>query len=304
MKKPLDSKQQGGIDLHIHSTASDGTCTPSEILRMAFEIGLEAISITDHDTLEGVRCAINGNAPAHPRLLTGVEISTRAPEGFRVGGSLHILGYGVDVDDQALQLALSELQTARDMRVPLILQRLNDIGIPICMAQVTAKAGEGSIGRPHIARALVEMGEAVDIDDVFDRLLNKGRPAYVDKYRIPCRQAIDLIHQAGGVAVLAHPYLIPGGGQADSLAALLHVLCDCGLEGIETYYPQHPPEAVALCLEMAQRFDLLVTGGTDFHGDLSPDIQIGRGKDDMHIPFELYERLIARTAITRTATKG
>lgn len=296
MKKPLDFRNRGGIDLHIHSTASDGTCTPSEILRMASEIGLEAISITDHDTLDGIRCAVNGSDPLYPRLLTGVEISTRAPQGFQVGGSLHILGYGVDAHDQPLQLALSELQTARDMRVPLILQRLNGIGIPLSMAHVKAQAGEGSIGRPHIARALIEMGVAADIDDVFDRLLSKGRPGYVDKYRIPCRQAIDLIKQAGGVAVLAHPYLVPGGDQPDALAALLHALCDCGLEGIETYYPQHPPEAVALCLEMARRFDLLVTGGTDFHGDLTPDIQIGRGKDDMHIPFELYELLIARTA--------
>jgi 3',5'-nucleoside bisphosphate phosphatase len=296
LKKPLDSRHRGGIDLHIHSTASDGTCTPSEILRMASEIGLEAISITDHDTLEGIRSALSGCDPAYPRLLTGVEISTRAPQGFQVGGSLHIIGYGVDIDDQPLQLALGELQTARDARVPLIVKQLNAIGIPLSMTHVMAQAGEGSLGRPHIARALVEMGVAADIDDVFDRLLSKGRPGYVDKYRIPCRQAIDLIRQAGGVAVLAHPYLVPGGDQSDSLAKLLHALCDCGLEGIETYYPQHTPQAVALCLEMARRFDLLVTGGTDFHGDLSPDIQIGRGKDDMHIAFELYEALIARMA--------
>lgn len=296
MKKPLDFNHRGGIDLHIHSTASDGTRSPSDLLRMASALALEAIAITDHDTLEGNRDLLNAAIPGHLHLLTGVEISTQAPEGFHMGGSLHILAYGVDVADAPLQEALSELQAGRDARIPQILERLNNLGVPITMAQVMAHAGRGAIGRPHVARALVQLGAAADIDQAFDRYLGRGAPAYVDKYRIPCRQVVALIRGAGGVAVLAHPYLVAGGGEPESLAALLKALCAMGLGGIEAYYPQHPPEAVALYLEMARRFGLLVTGGTDYHGDLSPDIQMGRGAGDMHIPYALYEALAARVS--------
>ncbi|MBR9979529.1 MAG: PHP domain-containing protein [Desulfatitalea sp.] len=296
MKKPLDSNFQGGIDLHLHSTASDGTCPPNALLDMASDMGLEAIAITDHDTLQGVLGALRGPIPERLHLLTGVEISTQAPEGFAVGGSLHILGYGVDVDDAPLQDALSELQAARDSRIPLIVDRLNAMGIALTMEQVLAHAGTGSPGRPHVATALIRMGIVESVDEAFDRLLSKGRPGYVDKYRIPCRRAIERIEQAGGVAVLAHPYLVPGGDHAITLAPLVRALCDMGLAGIEVYYPEHSPEAVAHYLEVARQFDLLVTGGTDFHGALTPDIQMGRGRGDLHIPLALYEALAERVS--------
>lgn len=294
MKKPLDSKHRGGIDLHIHSTASDGTCTPAELIMMASDSGLEAIAITDHDTLEGIRELQRLGIPDRLHMLTGVEISTRAPEGFHQGGSLHILGYGVDTDHAPLQEALTRLQTARETRIPQILERLNGLGIPITMTHILTQTGRRSVGRPHVGAALVKIGVVTDMDQAFDRFLSKGRPAYVDKYRMPCKQAVELIHDAGGVAVLAHPYLVPGGGRADSFSSLLDALCDLGLDGIEVYYPQHPPEAEASYLQMARQFGLLVTGGTDFHGDLSPEIQMGRGRGDMHIPYALYEALAAR----------
>jgi 3',5'-nucleoside bisphosphate phosphatase len=292
LKKPLDSDHPGGIDLHIHSTASDGTCSPSEILQIAADIGLRAVSITDHDTLAGSRAALNCPLPDHLNVISGVEVSTQAPDGFMIGGSLHILGYGMDVNHGPLQRALDDLQNARDTRIPRIIERLNRAGIPIGMQQVLELVGDGSPGRPHIARAMIEMGVVSDVDQAFDRFLSKGRPGYVDKYRIDCRLALELIRQAGGIPVLAHPYLIPGAKDRD-LDDLVKRLCDLGLMGIEVYYPEHPPQAVSYYRELADRFDLVLTGGSDFHGELSPDVRLGCGRGDLHVPFDLYESLVS-----------
>lgn len=297
MKSPLDSNHLGGIDLHIHSTASDGTCTPAELIRLATDIGLQAIAITDHDTLDGTCSAQEGAIPAQLRILSGVELSAAPPSGFPMGGSLHILGYGLDPDCLALKQALAELRAARDQRIPKIIERLNHIGIAISLPQVMDQVGFGSPGRPHIARVLIDMGVATDINDAFDRYLAKGQPAYVDKYRIECRRALELIHLAGGVPVLAHPYLVPGGHTAvTTLVARLHAM---GLMGIEVYYPHHTCEDVACYLDLAQRFELLVTGGTDFHGQVTPNIQLGRGLGDLNIPYALYEALISRLSSKR-----
>jgi hypothetical protein len=293
----LDSNHLGGIDLHIHSTASDGTCAPSEILQMASGLGLKAIAITDHDTLAGSREVLRGTLPSRLLFLSGVEISTKAPDGFAMGGSLHILGYGVDVNDGPLEQALVELQQARDSRIPRIVERLNQAGVPVTMPQVLAQVGDASPGRPHVARAMIQMGVVADVDEAFDRYLSKGKPAYVDKYRIPCQRALELIHGAGGVAVLAHPYLVPGGQEV--LTALIGRLCGLGLAGLEVHYPEHSPEDVACYLALARRFDLLTTGGTDFHGDLLPDIHLGRGRGDLQVPWALYEALATKIATKR-----
>jgi len=283
-------KQSGGIDLHIHSTASDGTLSPVEIVRMAADKGLRAISITDHDTLAGSRSVLTVPMPDGLNFLSGVEISTAAPAGFQMGGSLHILGYGMDVNDAPLEQALADLQQARDERIPRIIDLLNRAGIPITMAEVTALVGDGSAGRPHVARALIQAGAATDVNDAFDRFLAKGQPAYVEKRRVDCRLAIELILGAGGIPVLAHPYLVPG-GRTDALLALLGPLCDMGLMGIEAYYSRHTPEDVAFYLDLARRYDLLVTGGTDFHGDLIADLEMGSGQGGLFVPYTLYEAL-------------
>ena len=290
----------GNIDLHIHTTASDGTFTPSEIIQMALARGLGAIAITDHDTLAGSRAALAMQPPDHLNILSGVEISTAAPEGFPMAGSLHILGYGVDLDDEPLEQALVDLQHGRDERIPKIVTKLNRAGIPVSIADVMAMVVEGSAGRPHVAQALILAGVARDVNDAFDRFLAKGQPGYVEKRRIDCRQAIALIRGAGGIAVLAHPYLAPG-GQSAALADLLATLCDMGLQGIEAYYSRHSPQNVALYLEMARRFDLVVTGGSDFHGDLIPDIQLGNGEGDLSIPYSVYEALLTRIAKQKAA---
>lgn len=289
----MSSDPIGGIDLHIHSNASDGTFSPEEIVRMAVEKKLRAIAITDHDTLVGSRSVLAGALPDHLHFITGVEISTAAPAGFRMGGSLHILGYGVDVDHAPLEQALADLQRARDERIPKIVDLLNRAGVPITMSAVTALVGDGSAGRPHVARALIRAGAAKNVNDAFDRYLAKGQPAYVEKRRLDCRIAIELIRDAGGIAVLAHPYLVPGGG-SEALVALLDPLCDMGLMGIEAYYSRHTPEDVGFYLDLAERYDLVVTGGSDFHGDLIPDIEMGSGLGDLFVPFSLYEALVLR----------
>lgn len=287
----MDSKQCGGIDLHIHSTASDGTNTPIEILEMATHAGLQAISITDHDTLDGSRQAFSAEIPLSVEFLTGVEISVQAPKESHIGDSLHILGYGIDPNDSALTRALTKFQGVRAARIHHIVHRLHQLGLPISLQQVMEAAGSGTAGRPHVAAAMVNAGFATDINDAFDRYLGNGRPACVPKERMDCEGAFDLILKAGGIPVLAHPYLIPCRDAAHRML-LVEQLCDLGLKGLEVYYPKHTPEAVVQYLALAEKYDLLVTGGTDFHGDLIPDIEMGRGAGDLHVPYTLFEKLL------------
>jgi predicted metal-dependent phosphoesterase TrpH len=258
---------------------------------MAVQKRIHAIAITDHDTIEGARLALQSKVQTAPLFLPGVEISTQAPSQFKVNGSLHLLGYGIDVDNRPLADALETLQQARRNRVPRIVKRLNDTGIEIQLNQVAKEVGSGAPGRPHIAKVLMKMGVVASMDEAFDRLLGKNRPGYVDKERIDCHRAMDLIRNAGGVPVLAHPCLIKGKGTF-SLEDLVRCLCRMGLMGIEAYYPEHSPRDVTYLLALARNHDLLVTGGTDFHGDVTPHLQMGKGDGQMHIPFSVYQALV------------
>ncbi len=288
----MESKLNGGIDLHIHSTASDGTYAPADLLRMAARLGLEAIAITDHDILEGSRQALSGAIPANLKLISGVEISVNAPADCRIDGSMHVLGYGIDLQDPPLNAALEELQDARNRRIPAIVTRLNELGVGIDLEAVLEQAGEGAAGRPHVASVLVRMGAARDIDDAFQKYLAGGRPAYVDKYRLECRRAFDLIRGAGGVPVLAHPFLIRS-RQDHWMGSLFKRLADMGLLGVEAYYSKHPPEIVDFIKKEARKYNLLITGGSDFHGELTPGVQMGRGLGDLFVPSELFGTLTA-----------
>jgi predicted metal-dependent phosphoesterase TrpH len=280
-----------GIDLHIHSTASDGTLTPAEIIALACRRRLGAISITDHDSIAGARDAMTVGIPEGLGFLTGVEISAAPPPGFDFPGSLHILGYGFCTDAPALCRTLEALQASRRQRIPQILQRLDHLGLPISLEALAETAGNAAPGRPHIARAMVDQGYAVSIEDAFDRYLAHGRPAYAEKYRVAAQDAIAVIRAAGGAAVLAHPFLVGTSG-ARNLEDLIATLTAMGLQGIECYYPQHPAEATAHCLSLARRHTLLVTGGTDFHGAVTPDIQIGEGAGDFFVPYRCYAALL------------
>ena len=286
----MDFKYQGGIDLHIHSNASDGTHSPAEILHIAAQQGLEAISITDHDSTEGSRLALACQRSASLDFITGVEISSQAPSQFKINGSLQILGYGIDPEHKPLVQALEALRQARDKRTHQIVERLNRIGIALTVEQVMAEVGQATAGRPHVARALIKAGVAADVNDAFDRFIGHGAPAFVGKKRLPYEQTFELIIKAGGVPVLAHPYLVERESE-QPLEKLVEQLSASGLKGIEVYYPDHNAEAVTRYLNIAKQFKLFVTGGTDFHGQLIPDIQMGRGRGDLYIPYAVFENL-------------
>jgi len=289
----LDSSGQAGIDLHIHSTASDGTRTPREIVSIALDLQLRAIAITDHDTIDGAREVLAQGVPPSLQFVPGVEISATP---FFEGGpdsSYHILGYFFDLNDPPLNQLLTRLQTARSGRNPEIIKKLQASGFDISMDEVQLAAGGGQTGRPHIAQVLLNKGYVDSINHAFNAFLSKGQPAYVDKFRIDCRGAIDIITGAGGIPVLAHPGLIAVESDSD-LDVLVSSLKDEGLLGLEVHYPEHTAKQVAQFVEMAATHNLLITGGTDFHGELKPEISMGTGDGSLFVPFQLFEALLAR----------
>jgi hypothetical protein len=288
----LAFNRPSAIDLHIHSTASDGTLSPPQLVAMAVELGLGAIAITDHDSIAGSREALLEGIPDSLGFLTGVEISAEPPPSYPGSGSIHILGYGIRLDDPELNRALEKLQDARKDRNPLIVARLNQLGVPITLKEVEQEAGEGGRpGRPHIAKVMIRKGIATDIDDAFDRYLGNGRPAYIDKFRVDFAAAIQLINAAGGTPVLAHPCLLELESD-DQLDELLREMVSMGLKGLEVHFTDHSAEQTRCYAELARRYDLLMTGGTDFHGGTHPGTRMGVGKGDLVVPYALYEKLI------------
>ncbi len=280
------------IDLHIHSTASDGTLSPLEILTLAQDLNIAAISITDHDTLEGSKDALSCGIPPSVKFLTGVEISADPPPSFSCPGSFHILGYAVDIDNTELNHTLSMLKDSRNNRNPRILKLLSGLGIEIALDEVWNLAGGSQMGRPHIAQLMVKKGYAQSIDAAFDEYLGNGKPAYVDRFRFECEQTIKAILNAGGIPVLAHPFLL-NIKENEVLEDLIAVLTEMGLRGIEVYYPEHTKDLIAYYTRLARHYNLLITGGTDFHGDIKPEIKMGSGTGDLFIPYVLYEKLIS-----------
>ena len=286
----MDYKKQAGIDLHIHSNASDGSFSPDDIFRHAIRLGLKAISITDHDTLGGVRDALYMGIPESIKFIPGVEISAELPEYYEFTGGCHILGYFINPEHPPLNDALKILQDARIKRNPAIIKKLHALGIDISLEDVGKDTQTRQAGRPHIAQAMVKKQIVRSIDEAFEKYLGYGKSAYVAKYRIPCAEAIALIRDACGIPVLAHPFLI-GTIDAASFETLIKKQKAMGLMGIEVYYPGHTADMKTHFASVARRFDLLITGGTDFHGTLTPGIEMGIGKGDMFIPYCLYEKL-------------
>jgi predicted metal-dependent phosphoesterase TrpH len=298
----LDSKPRA-VDLHIHSTASDGSFDPLEILNLAKNTGLAAFALTDHDATSGVQKIL-----AHPALLgpvqflTGVEISAAPPKNFTLSGSFHLLGYGFTMDHPGLNLALDRQQAARKNRNPEMIRRLNALGFAMTLEDVIAASEAGAqIGRPHIARLMVQKGYCASINDAFDRYIGKGKPAYVEKARIPAAEAIGLIRSAGGIPVLAHPGLLEKISGED-FERLILALKSMGLLGIEVLYPEHSPAQTNFFQQCAEKHDLLITGGSDFHGAINPEIRLGIGKGDLFVPYALFYSLA--DAIARQNPSG
>ncbi|MGE0086045.1 MAG: PHP domain-containing protein [Desulfococcaceae bacterium] len=279
-------------DLHIHSTASDGTCTPAEILRLAVEMGIGIMSITDHDTVAGAKEILRMGIPPSVRFITGIEISAASPEEFPCAGSFHILGYNIDVDNSVLNQALEILREARRNRNPQIIGNLRNMGFDLSMEELIRHAGDCQIGRPHIAGLMLKKGFVQSIDEAFDKYIGNGKAAYADKYRISCPEAISMIRNAGGTAVLAHPGLLKPLITFSFEKMLCH-LRETGLGGIEVWYPEHSAEQTVYYAQMADRYGLIKTGGTDFHGAVKPGLQMGIGRGDFCVPYSAGEQLIS-----------
>ena len=287
----MDFDPPACADLHIHTSASDGTFSPTEILELASDLQLGAIAITDHDTLDGSREALAAGIPPGLGFITGVEISAERPSFFPGKGSCHILGYRVNPDDPDLNQTLTRLQNARKDRNPRILERLQSLGFDMTMDDIQQAAGpNGQIGRPHFAQVMLNKGYVATFNAAFDDYLATGKPAYVDKYRVECPRAIELIRAAGGIPVLAHPALLetPEGRLEDTAVLALKKM---GLIGIEAYYTEHTTAQQEHYLDLARKHGLLVTGGSDFHGQFKPRTKLGRGRGKLRVPIDLYHAL-------------
>jgi len=269
------------IDLHAHSTASDGSFPPAEVVRLAKEAGLKAVALTDHDTTDGLAEAVAAGEDLGVEVIPGVEISARY-----TGDSMHILGYFLDFHSPKLAEGLAVLKQARKERNPKIIAKLNALGLSINMDQVARLSGGGQVGRPHIARALLESGYVRSMQQAFDIYLKNGGKAYVAKFRFPPVEALEMIREAGGVPVLAHPFTL-GMGSPGALRELLLVLKVKGLAGIEVFYADHTPEQEALYLKLARELGLLVTGGSDFHGLNKPEATLGNIRSRDRLTYDL-----------------
>jgi predicted metal-dependent phosphoesterase TrpH len=273
------------IDLHTHSTASDGSYPPAEVVRLAKEGGLVAMALTDHDTVDGLPEALAAGETYGVEVVPGVEISAQCP-----GGTMHIVGLFIEYHNGLLDERLAVLKQARIDRNPQIIKKLNDQGVKITMARVEEISGGGQVGRPHIARALMEAGYVRSIQEAFDTYLRMGGKAYVSKFRFPPDQALAMIREAKGIPVLAHPFTL-NLGTAFALKNRLIELKDLGLAGLEVYYSEHTSEQEALYLKLARELDLLVSGGSDFHGQNKPEITLGSFASQSKLTYELVEAL-------------
>ena len=243
------------IDLHLHSTQSDGSYSPTQVVQRAAELGLSAISLTDHDSVAGVQEAQNVGQNIGVEVIPGIELSAQ-----EASIDIHILGYFIDPANSDLLAYLQKFQDARRNRAEKIVARLNRLGIRITMAQVLHKAGDATIGRPHVADVLVEEGVVFSHDHAFQKYLGYGKPAYQPKYVLTPREAVEVIHAAGGLASLAHPVLYRRN-------ALIPDLIKQGLDGIEVMHVKHTHADVRHYSDIAQHYGLLTTGGSDCHGD-------------------------------------
>lgn len=273
------------IDLHTHTTASDGSYTPSELVRYARKKGLTAIAVTDHDTTDGNAEAVAEGRQQEIQVVPGVEISVD-----HTPGSMHMLGYFIDIESATLKEKLRLLQDSRADRNPRIIEKLNALGIAIHYQEVIDISGGGQVGRPHIAQVLMQKGYTRSIQEAFDRYLGKGAPAYFDKFRLEPAEAISMINDAGGIAVLAHPFTL-NCGTAGQLEALIGHLVPLGLQGIEVYYTEHSPQQISCYESLVRQYGLVATGGSDFHGANTEGIDLGRGRGNLNIPDGLFEKL-------------
>ena len=289
----MEPQESAGIDLHTHTTASDGSLTPAALVQQAHKIGLAALAVTDHDTIGGLAEAAGVAREMGIDFLPGVELSVEDKD-----GRFHLLGYEFDPEFPELAEKLTQLRQGRAVRNAQMAQKMAELGLPVTLDDVRAAAqkqsGEGEesevIARPHFAQALINKGVVSSTQEAFDKYLASGKPLYQAKEVLTPADAIALLHRAGGVAVMAHPGLVPLSETA--LAARVAALHDeAGLNGIEALYSQHSPADTDRFLELARRQDLLVTGGSDFHGTPKPHVPLGIVSGGKPAPMTLLTTL-------------
>jgi 3',5'-nucleoside bisphosphate phosphatase len=270
------------LDLHLHSAVSDGRLSPSDLVRYAFDQGVRVMALTDHDNTDGVAEAQRVGGQLGLRVIPGIELSTDVP-----GASIHVLGLFVDHQQPGFQDTVRQFRQARLTRAQHMVDRLGELGAPISLARVFEIAGEGSVGRPHVAMALMEAGHVHSIEEAFERFIGRNGPAYFEGFRLEPAEAVQLIHSAGGFAAWAHPNELEGKDWRDYLPLLL----EAGIDGLEAYYSKdYPPEVPAALIAACAAHDLVPTVGSDFHGFKSMDKPPG----SVASPPELLERLEAR----------
>jgi 3',5'-nucleoside bisphosphate phosphatase len=264
-------------DLHLHTRFSDGTFTPEELVLQAQKHGLACIALTDHDTVEGCAPAAAACAAVKMEFIPGAELTAEHED-----TEVHILGYFLDTENRVLLDRIATFQAVRQNRIHEMVVAINKLGVPLLAESVFALANCKSPGRPHVARALVKAGLVANLDEAFDRFLKKGRPAWVPKTKMSALEGVELIHQAGGLAVMAHPGL----NRSDDI---IPGLVDAGLDGIECFHTKHSTVMSERYLEIAEKYHLLVTGGSDCHGFSKNKPLIGTVK----LPYEHVEKLYA-----------
>ncbi|ADL11770.1 PHP domain-containing protein [Acetohalobium arabaticum] len=264
------------VDLHLHTTASDGSYTPEELVEKAVGMGLETIAVTDHDTVGGVAPALTAAKEVDLEVIPGVEFTTYVGQ-----EEVHILGYYFDYLDQNFLMELTKLKEARENRGKKIVEKLNKLGLELEWKSVIEVAGSGAVGRPHIARALVNEGYVADVSAAFEDYLGDRGPAYVPKTQLTPQDAIEAINEAGGVAVLAHP------GHLSTNELIVEII-EAGIDGIEAYYSGHDEEETKQYIKLANRYDLIITGGSDCHG---PKIKEGILLGTVDIPDNVIDNL-------------
>lgn len=269
------------IDLHLHSTFSDGTFTPTELVQMARDRNIQALSITDHDTADGTDEAMSAAKTHGVRVLPGIELSVFDDDAY-----FHLLGYNFDWNDPRFRKGLEKIQGSRQRRNSAIISRLRDMGLNVTEDELQCLSPTGQTGRPHIARLLVNKKIVKNIDQAFNLYLKKGRSGYVRRFIYHVDEAIALIHASGGSAVLAHPLQISS--SIDAIDRLLKRLKVSKLDGIETYYPTQKGGFLNKLRRLAQHYELFETGGSDYHGDIRPNTSMAGGKN-VRVPQELLE---------------
>jgi hypothetical protein len=274
------------IDLHTHSTASDGSHAPGEIARMAKRAGLEAVALTDHDTVDGLAEFLAAAGEAGIEAIPGCELSVEGE-----GAGIHILGLWVPAGPSPLADALAELREHRHVRNRKILEKLARVGIRIDYEEVEAKAS-GAVGRPHIAEAIMDLGACRSFSECFEKYLGNRGLAYEPKKTLTSAEALGLLRRVSATPVLAHPLYL--GLSPLALEKRVRAFMDLGLEAIEAYYTDHAPSQTVAYLELARKLNLGISGGSDFHGAPKPEAAIGVGRGDLRIPVAVLDDLKAR----------